>query len=98
MISMKYRYLIFFLVFVLLLTLALVIFFITPEQIVAYIGVKNTYLVAFLLAVFGGLSAITGVSFFLSVAAFASGGANPFLLALVGGLGIFISDSIFYLA
>lgn len=66
-------------------------------EIVNYIGVENTYLVSFLLAVFGGLSTVTGVSFFVSVATFASGGANPFLLGLFGGLGIFISDSIFFL-
>ena len=33
---------------------------------------------------------------FTSIATFAGGGANIFLLGLLGGLGIFISDSIFY--
>ena len=61
-----------------------------------YVGVKNTYLVSFLLAVFGGLSAVTGLSFFASVVTFSGGGANTLLLAVFGGLGIFISDSIFF--
>lgn len=76
--------------FILLLTLT------TPEEIVDYVGVENTYFVSFLLAVFGGLSTVTGVPFFTSVVAFASGGANPWLLGLFGGVGIFISDLIFF--
>jgi hypothetical protein len=92
------RYWTFFFVLAFLLAVALLFVFITPEEVVDYIGVKNTYLVAFLLAVFGGISTVTGVSFFLSVGAFSVGGANPFLLGLYGGLGIFISDSIFFFA
>ena len=78
------------------MALALILAFITPEEIVDYVGVKNTYLVSFLLAVFGGLSAVTGLSFFASVITFSGGGANTLLLAVFGGLGIFISDSIFF--
>ncbi|MEX2014172.1 MAG: hypothetical protein WD896_02345 [Parcubacteria group bacterium] len=92
----KYRNFLFILAFLVAVTLLLV--FITPDEIVHYIGIENAYLVSFLLAVFGGLSAVTGISFFVSVATFASGGANPFILALFGGAGIFISDSIFFFA
>lgn len=70
--------------------------YVSPEEIVSKIGIQNSYLVAFLFAVFGGLSTVTGVSFFTSVAAFAAGGSNFLLLGLFGGLGIFISDSIFF--
>ncbi len=81
-----------------LLVFILISIYVTPKEIVDYIGVENTYLVSFLLAVFGGLSTVTGVSFFTSVITFSSGGANPFLLGLLGGLGIFISDTIFFFA
>ncbi|MDO8569560.1 MAG: hypothetical protein Q7R89_02165 [bacterium] len=74
----------------------LILVFITPEEIVDYVGVENTYVVSFLLAVFGGLSTVTGISFFASVVTFSSGGANPLFLGLFGGLGIFISDTIFF--
>ena len=79
-----------------LLAFVLISIYVTPKEIVDYIGVENTYFVSFLLAVFGGLSTVTGISFFTSVVAFSSGGANPFLLGLFGGLGIFISDAIFF--
>ncbi|MEX2013458.1 MAG: hypothetical protein WD897_00890 [Parcubacteria group bacterium] len=83
--------------FAFLLVLVVLAIFITPQEVVDYVGVENTYLISFLIAVFGGLSTVTGISFFASVATFSSGGANPFLLGLFGGLGIFISDSIFFL-
>lgn len=82
----------FFLVFVLTSV------YINSKEIVNYIGVENTYLVSFLMAVFGGLSTVTGISFFASVVTFVSGGANPFLIGFFGGLGIFISDTIFFFA
>jgi hypothetical protein len=73
------------------------LYFVGPEEVVEYIGVENTYLAAFLLAVFGGISAVTGFSFFAAVATFSAGGANIFLLGIFGGLGVFISDTIFYI-
>ncbi len=71
--------------------------FIPPSIFIDNIGVHNTYLIAFLLAVFGGLSTLTGAPFFVSIATFGAGGANPLLLGIFGGLGIFLSDSIFFL-
>jgi hypothetical protein len=73
------------------------LFFISPEEIVDTLGVENTYLIVFLLAAVGGISTVTGASVFLTLATFASGGANAWLLGLVAGLGIFISDSVFYI-
>lgn len=71
-------------------------FFIQPDELVDSIGVHNTYLVAFLIAAIGGLSTITGTVLFTALATFAAGGSDPLLLGLVGGAGIFISDSIFF--
>ncbi|QSH39376.1 hypothetical protein JXR01_03710 [Candidatus Kaiserbacteria bacterium] len=71
-------------------------YFASPQDIVSYIGTENSYLVAFLFAATGGLSAITGSALYGLLATFAAGGANPWLLGLTGGLGIFISDSIFF--
>ncbi len=70
--------------------------FISPQEIINKIGPENAYIIVFLLAVIGGLSTVTGTSFFATTATFANGGADPLLLGLVGGLGIFISDSVFF--
>jgi membrane protein DedA with SNARE-associated domain len=71
-------------------------YFLGAEKIVSWVGVDNTYLVVLAISTIGGLSTFTGSILFTTIATFAGGGANIFLLALFGGLGIFISDSIFY--
>lgn len=72
------------------------LYFFDAQKIVDWVGVDNTYFVVFAIATIGGLSTLTGPVLFTSIATFAGGGANIFLLGLLGGLGIFISDSIFY--
>lgn len=72
-------------------------FFISPEAVVDAIGVHNAYLVVFLLALIGGLSTLTGTSLFAVIATFAAGGALPLMLGICAGIGIFASDSIFFL-
>jgi membrane protein YqaA with SNARE-associated domain len=78
------------------LLLNVVFFFITPDQIVQYVGVDNTYLTLFLIASVGGLNVITGGLLYASIVAFSAGGASPWLLGLVGGIGIAIGDSLVF--
>jgi hypothetical protein len=81
-----------------LLSLNLVFFFVSPDQIVQYIGVNNTYLTIFLISSIGGINSITGGVLYASIATFAAGGASAWLLGLSGGVGIAIGDSlVFYL-
>ncbi|OGG85741.1 hypothetical protein A2392_03045 [Candidatus Kaiserbacteria bacterium RIFOXYB1_FULL_46_14] len=68
-----------------------------PEQLVSSIGVENTYLVVFVIAAVGGMSSFTGAAYVNAIIAFTAGGANPWLIGLCGGLGAFISDSVFYI-
>jgi hypothetical protein len=75
---------------------ALFFHFYPVERLVNDIGIENTYLAAFLLAVIGGFSSVTGTSLYAALVALAHGGVNPTVLGIVGGLGLFISDSIFY--
>ncbi len=66
------------------------------DVIVAFIGVKNGYIVLFFIALFGGMSSITGVSYAATIVTLAAGGLNPLLLGLASGLGISIGDTIYY--
>lgn len=66
------------------------------DAIVDYIGVKNGYLIVFLVALFGGMSSVSGVTYVATIITFASAGLNPFGLALASCLGISIGDTIFY--
>lgn len=70
--------------------------FVPPDEIVGAVGVTNSYIVAFMIAAIGGVSSLTGVALYSTLATFGAGGSNPLLLALIGGAGIFISDSIFF--
>lgn len=71
---------------------------VSPQSIVESLGVENSYLLVFLLASFGGLNAFSSPIVYTSIATFAAGGANPWLLGLAGGLGIAIGDMLlFYL-
>lgn len=69
---------------------------ISPSEIVATLGVDNSYLVAFVIAAVGGLSMITATGLYATVLTLAAGGASPVLLGIAAGLGITIGDSLFY--
>lgn len=69
---------------------------ISPTEVVAAIGAENVYIVTFLLAVVAGASSLTSTTFYATLATLAAGGSNPLLLSLSGGVGLFVSDTIFY--
>lgn len=83
---------------VILVVLGWVVFFnyVSPTAVVEKIGIHNSYLVAFFLAVICGFSSLTGTTFYVAIAALAHGGVNPALLGIIGGLGLCISDAAFF--
>jgi membrane protein DedA with SNARE-associated domain len=70
--------------------------YISPADLVETIGLRNGYLVMFLVSLLGGVSSFTGVSFVATVLTLSAGGLNPVFLALASGIGITISDSLFF--
>jgi membrane protein YqaA with SNARE-associated domain len=66
------------------------------EQIVAYVGAENGYIIMFLVALLGGLSTFTSVTYFATVFTLAAAGLNPLGLALASSAGVSIGDVIFY--
>lgn len=68
-----------------------------PARIVEVLGVRSSFLVMFMVSVFGGVSTFTSASYLATLITFAAGGLNPFILGLLAGIGIFISDSFFFL-
>lgn len=67
-----------------------------PEKIIQLVGIQNSYIAAFLIAVIGGTSVFTTASFYMTIATFAAGGLNIFALALISGMGVAIGDSFFF--
>ncbi len=90
------KYLAFFGILIGLIIWSLFIFYYGPENFVNLIGVQNGYLLTFISAVIGGSSIFTTGFFFSTVATLGAGGLNPFLLGLIGGIGVGSGDVIFY--
>lgn len=89
-------YLTMLLIIVVLAGWALFFHYYPVEEIVNDIGVQNTYLAAFILAAIGGFSSLTGTSLYAALIALSKGGMNPLALGIIAGLGLFLSDSVFY--
>jgi membrane protein YqaA with SNARE-associated domain len=60
------------------------------------LGAKNSYLVLGILGFLAGFSSVIAAPFYASLITFSSGGLNIFFLALVGGISITISHSVYY--
>lgn len=74
----------------------ILLYFYSPQVLIEKIGVQNSYIVIGVVAVLGGVSSITGASFYTTLTTFAAGGADPLLLGLIGGIGVTFGDSFFY--
>lgn len=88
-----------FIAFLLVLKVALwswLLATIGAERIVAFVGAENGYVVMFLVALFGGLSTFTSVTYFATVLTLGSAGLNPVGLAAASSMGVSIGDAIFY--
>ncbi len=85
--------LVIFLVFLIIL-----LYFINPEEIVNKIGVRNGYILAFVVSFFGGFSAGGSISFISLLITFVAGGMNPVYLGLVAGTSLAIGDMIIFYA
>ena len=70
--------------------------YIGPARIVENLGFENVYLTVFVLAIVGGVSALTAAGFYATVFSLALGGANPFILALFSAPGVLLGDLIFW--
>jgi membrane protein YqaA with SNARE-associated domain len=68
----------------------------SPEEIVESLGVANTYLVAFLISIMGALSSLTTFSTYPAIVALAAGEVNPLFLGIAAGLGLAAGDIFFY--
>ncbi|MDZ7612117.1 MAG: hypothetical protein U5L10_05115 [Candidatus Moranbacteria bacterium] len=66
------------------------------QGLVELLGPANSYLVLALIALSGGLSAVTAPGFIAALATFAAGGMNPFLMGLTAGAALFLGDSLLY--
>lgn len=80
----------------LILSVIILFYFITPQELVGYFGIENSYIVISVLALIAGLSSFFATPYYISLAAFASGGINIYLLAIFGGLFISVGHIVYF--
>lgn len=81
------------------ISISATLYFVGPEKIVGKIGVNNSYILIFLMALFAGFSAWTSTAFLITLVGLVFGGISPFGLGLIAGVGLSIGDIfMFYIA
>jgi membrane protein YqaA with SNARE-associated domain len=86
----KYPNVIFWLPFIVFSTM---LYFVSPADIVSWVGVSNSYLFMFIVAFIGGVSIFSGVPYPAILVTLALGGLNPFYLGVSAAFGLFLGDS-----
>ncbi len=76
--------------------LATVLLFYDPEAIIARVGVRNTYVIAFALSILGGYTSMTKITTYPVVAALVLGHDYPLFIGLSAGLGLAVGDVLFF--
>jgi hypothetical protein len=79
-----------------IISLMVLLYFISPEQIVAKMGISNVYLFTLLISFFAGFSAWTSFSMVAILLTFVAGGISPIFLGLITGLGLAVGDIIMF--
>ena len=90
------RILMFLGLFVFLAGISALFVYIDPAEIIDVIGIQNGYLITAFLALLGGFSSVTSVSFYASIVTFTVGGLHPFWLTLVSIPGLLLGDTVYY--
>jgi len=99
MIRKHYKKLIALFLFVaFVVSLMILLHYFSPKEIVDRVGIKNAYIIAFLVSFFGGFSTWSSVSFISTLITFVAGGLNPYYLGIIAGISLGIGDLLmFYL-
>lgn len=78
------------------LSISISLAFVSPDNVVEYIGSTNVLVLMFVFGLIGGLTTFTGIPYHLILASFAAGGVNPLALGIVTAIGVMIGDSTMY--
>ncbi len=76
--------------------LAVVLFMYDIREMVQVLGIRNSYLIAFLFSIVGAYTNMTKITTYPLVVALALGHSQPLLVGLFAGLGLAVGDILFY--
>jgi len=83
-------------IILLLIVWSIFIYYLSPDEIVTRVGIKNSYLLVIILGFLGGTSILFPFPYYLFVLTFAAGGSNPILLGVFSGLGVILGETTSY--
>ena len=86
----------FFILLALIIFWSVLLYFITPQELVSFIGVRNGYILSFLFGVLSAAATFTALSYYPAIITLAAGGLNPFLLGLIAGAGMTVGNSLYF--
>ena len=89
---------VFFILVLFLIFLITSLYFFNPQEIVEKIGVRNGYILTFIVSFFGGFSAGGSITFITLLLTLVAGGMNPIYLGLTAGVSLAIGDMIMFYA
>lgn len=92
----KQNYLIVASILLFLIGWSLLLYHISPTEIIDYLGTDNALIITFMVSLIGGFSSFTSGSYYGVIITFASGGVNPVLIGLCAGIGLTLGDSLVY--
>lgn len=75
---------------------AVFFYYSSPENLINFIGVKNAYILMFVLALLGGLTTFSGIPYHAILIIFASGGLQPIILGILTATGVIAGDTVSY--
>lgn len=84
-------------VLILIISWSIIIYYMSPEQIIRLIGLNNGYAITFIGGVLGGTSLFFPFPNYLIVLTFGAAGLNPWLLAGIATAGVIIGESTSYI-
>lgn len=83
---------------VVLAVFSVTLYLVSPDAIIAHIGVSNAYAIIFILSILGGMMTFSGIPYHLFLVTFVLSGLNPYLLGMIAGIGVTIGDMTSYMA
>ena len=92
----KKKIFVFLVLAIFLISLIVLTYFVSPTEIVEKIGVRNGYIIAFLVSLFGGFSSGGSITFIGVLITLVAGGMNPLYLGLISGVSLAIGDTIMF--
>lgn len=78
------------------LAVILWLYLLTPEQIIAALGIQNSYLLLFVMAFIGGISTFVVIPYVFVMVGLAFGGLDPFVLGFIAATGEALGDCTSY--